>query len=64
MTVTLDQSPDHVALLGQTVLIDGDPYIVDCSEPVKHEPSFLDWGQVLQPSRVVLTLSRSDGNPE
>ncbi len=61
MEVTLDQSPDHVVSVGQTVMVDGDPYIVRVVAPVKHAPSFLDWGSVVTPSQVVITVERFDG---
>ncbi len=63
MELTLDQSPDHVVSVGQTVMVDGDPYIVTAAKPDREAPSFLDWGSVVTPSQVVITVERFDGYP-
>ena len=68
MTLTVHQYPDHVAQLGQTILIDGDPWIVKDIKPQREAGVFLCWhwegsNQRVESNIVVLTVERFDGYP-
>lgn len=59
----LTQRPDHVAHKGDTVMIDGDPFLIKEIKPVREAGVFLDWDQRIESNVVVLTVERFDGNP-
>ena len=63
MTLTLSQAPDHVAELGQTVFIDGDPFVIREIKPQRESGVFLDWQMRVQSNIVVVTVERFDGYP-
>ena len=63
MTITVYQSPDHVVLLRETVLIDNDPYVVTDIKAKREEGTFLDWERRIESRVVVITVERFDGNP-
>ena len=59
--LTLTQYPEHVARLGETVLIDGDPFIVKGVKPKREAGVFLDFGRNVEFNVVELTVERFDG---
>jgi hypothetical protein len=63
VNLTLSQSPDHVAELGQTVFIDGDPFVIREIKPQRESGVFLDWQMRVQSNIVVVTVERFDGYP-
>ena len=58
LTLTLTQRPDHVVEQGETVLIDGDPFIVTVIKPQRESGVFLDFGRNVRPNVVVVTVER------
>ena len=58
MTLTVHQRPDHVAELGQTVFIDGDPFVIREIKPQREAGVFLDWQMRVQSNIVVVTVER------
>ena len=61
--ILLTQRPDHVAHHGETVFIDGDPFVIKGIKPQRESGVFLDWGQNVRPNVVVVTVERFDGYP-
>ena len=59
----LTQRPDHVAHVGDTVMIDGDPFTVTAIKPKRESGVFLDWSQAIEYNEVELTVERFDGMP-
>jgi hypothetical protein len=64
VTLQLTQYPDHVVSIGETVMIDDDPFTVTAIKPVRESGVFLDWQQRIVPNIVVVTVERFDGNPK
>ena len=63
LTLQLTQRPDHVVEQGETVYVDGDPFIVTGIKPQRESGVFLDFGRNVRPNIVVVTVERFDGNP-
>lgn len=61
--ILLHQSPDHVAVVGEVIEIEGNPYIVRGIKPKREAGCFLDYGRVVEYNEVELTVERFDGNP-
>lgn len=61
--LALHQRPDHVARVGDNVMIDGDPFVIRSIKPLREAGVFLDWNQVIEYSEVIVTVERFDGNP-
>ena len=58
MTLRLTQRPDHVAHIGDTVLVDDDPFVITDVKPERESGVFLDWGQRIEPNIVIVTVER------
>ena len=58
LSMQLTQRPDHVAHVGDTVLIDDDPYVITAIHRLRESGVFLDWGQRIEANTVVLTVER------
>lgn len=58
MTFQLTQRPDHVAHVGDTVMLDDDPYVITEIKPLRESGVFLDWGQRIESNVVVITVER------
>jgi hypothetical protein len=63
LTLTLHQSPDHTVQVGDTVFVDGDPFVIRDVKPQRESGVFLDWGQNVRANVVVVTVERFDGYP-
>ena len=63
MTLRLHQRPDHTVNVGDTVMIDDDPFVIREIKPERESGVFLDWGNVIRPNWVVATVERFDGYP-
>lgn len=61
--LTLTQRPDHVVKVGETVMIDGDPFTVLSVKPVRESGVFLDWNQGVESNVVIVAIERFDGYP-
>jgi hypothetical protein len=61
LTLLLTQRPDHVAVMGQTILIDGDPFVIKGIKPQRESGVFLDFGRNVRANVVVITVERFDG---
>jgi hypothetical protein len=57
----LRQRPDHVAHVGETVLLDGDPFVIRSIKPKREAGVFLDYGRAIESNEVELTVERFDG---
>lgn len=60
MTLQLTQRPDHVAHIGDIVLIDDDPYVITDVKPLRESGVFLDWGGRIESNVVVITVERAE----
>ena len=60
-TFLVHQRPDHIVIQGETVFVDGDPYLVTAVKPQRESGVFLDWGQNVRANVVVVTVERFDG---
>ena len=63
LTLRLSQRPDHTVEVGDTILIDGDPFVVRDVKAQREEGVFLDFGQNVRPNVVIVTIERFDGYP-
>lgn len=61
--LALHQRPDHVAHVGENVVIDGDPYIVIAIKPKREDGVFLDWNSTIEYNEVIVSVERFDGHP-
>lgn len=61
--LTLTQRPDHVARVGETIVIDGTPHVVKGVKPKREAGVFLDFGRNVEFNVVELTVERFDGYP-
>jgi hypothetical protein len=59
--ILLTQRPDHVAHQGETVFIDGDPFVIKGIKPKRESGCFLDWGQSVEFNEVEVVVERFDG---
>lgn len=61
--LSLTQSADHVAVLGENILIEGDPFTVLSIKPKREAGVFLDYNRNVQYNLVELVVERFDGYP-
>ncbi len=64
VTLTVTQYPDHVVEVGETILIDSDPFIVREVKPLRESGVFLDFGRNVHHNVVIVTCERFDGMPQ